>query len=71
MGKGTYLRNSGAWVFDLENDSYYIPVGIGKSVNDWTPRTCILVSGDSLPTFCIKGHINLRPLLRLSKPADT
>ena len=29
MGKGTYLRSSGAWVFDLENDSYYVPVGFG------------------------------------------
>ncbi len=29
LGKGTYLRGAPIWVFDLENDSYGIPMGVG------------------------------------------
>jgi len=29
LGGGTYLRSTGVWAFDLENDRYSIPVGLG------------------------------------------
>ena len=29
LGKGTYLRGSPIWYFDIENDSYSVPMGIG------------------------------------------
>jgi hypothetical protein len=29
LGKGTYLRSAPAWVFDLENDTYNVPIGFG------------------------------------------
>ncbi|MGI9223534.1 MAG: hypothetical protein ACR2QX_03585 [Woeseiaceae bacterium] len=29
LGKGNYLRGAPIWVFDLENDTYHVPVGLG------------------------------------------
>jgi hypothetical protein len=29
LGGGTYLRSSAVWVYDLENDTYNVPLGIG------------------------------------------
>jgi len=29
LGKGTYLRSAPIWVFDLENDTYQMPIGLG------------------------------------------
>jgi hypothetical protein len=29
IGGGTYLRSTGIWSFDLENDRYNIPIGLG------------------------------------------
>ena len=29
LGKGTYLRHVPIWAFDIENDSYHIPMGLG------------------------------------------
>jgi hypothetical protein len=29
LGKGAYLRSSAPWNFDLHNNTYYIPLGIG------------------------------------------
>ena len=29
LGGGNYLRGAPIWVFDLENDSYHLPVGLG------------------------------------------
>jgi hypothetical protein len=72
MGKGAYLRSSGAWVFDLENDSYYIPVGFGigkviksgRSVfNIWLePQFTILHDGQGYPAFQVFAGINLQLL---------
>ena len=72
MGKGAYLRSSGAWVFDLENDSYYVPVGFGigkviksgRSVfNIWLePQFTILHDGQGYPAFQVFAGINLQLL---------
>lgn len=29
LGKGRYLRSTGIWVYDFEDDTYTIPLGIG------------------------------------------
>ena len=29
LGKGLYLRGAPIWVFDLENDTYHVPIGLG------------------------------------------
>ncbi|HEX5170554.1 MAG TPA: hypothetical protein VFW11_15360 [Cyclobacteriaceae bacterium] len=29
LGKGTYLRGAPIWAFDLENDAYSVPLGLG------------------------------------------
>ena len=29
LGKGTYLRGAPIWIFDFENDSYCMPLGLG------------------------------------------
>ncbi len=29
LGGGTYLRSTGIWTFDLENETYNIPIGLG------------------------------------------
>jgi hypothetical protein len=29
LGKGTYLRGAPIWVFDIENESYHVPLGLG------------------------------------------
>jgi len=75
MGKGAYLRSSGAMTFDIENNSYYIPVGfgIGKVVKSgrsvWNmffePQFTILQDGVGYPAYQIFAGINLQ---LLSKP---
>ena len=72
MGKGAYLRSSGAWVFDIENSSYYIPVGIGiakviksgRSVFNifFEPHFTILHDGQGYPAFQVFAGINLQLL---------
>lgn len=72
LGKGTYLRSSGAWTFDLENDGYYIPfgVGIGKVVKSgrsvfnlfFEPQFTILNGGQGYPAFQIFAGVNLQLL---------
>jgi hypothetical protein len=29
LGRGTYLRSSAIWVFNFENDTYTVPIGLG------------------------------------------
>ena len=72
MGKGTYLRSSGAWVFDIENDGYYIPfgVGIGKVIKSGRsvfnifiePQFTILHDGNAWPAYQVLAAINLQLL---------
>ena len=75
MGKGAYLRSSGAMTFDLESNTYIVPLGfgIGKVVksgrnvfNMWLePQFTILHDGVGYPEFQIFAGLNLQ---RLSKP---
>jgi len=75
MGKGAYLRSSGAMTFDIENNSYYIPVGfgIGKVIKNgrsvfnmfFEPQFTILQDGVGYPAYQIFAGINLQ---LLSKP---
>lgn len=70
--KGAYLRSSGAWVFGLENDSYYVPVGfgIGKVVKSgrsvfnifFESQFTILHDGQGYPAFQILAGPNLQLL---------
>jgi hypothetical protein len=29
LGEGNYVRGAPIWVFNLENDTYHVPVGLG------------------------------------------
>ena len=72
MGKGAYLRSSGAMAFDIENSSYYVPVGfgIGKVVksgrsvfNMWLePQFTIVHDGEGYPAFQVFAGLNLQLL---------
>jgi hypothetical protein len=72
MEKGAHLRSSGAWVFDIENNSYYIPVGFGigrviKSGNSvfnifFEPQFTILHDGQGYPAVQVFAGINLQLL---------
>lgn len=72
MGKGTYLRSSAAWTFDIENDGYYIPfgVGIGKVIKNGRsvfnifiePQFTILHDGNAWPAYQVLAGINLQLL---------
>lgn len=69
LGKGTYLRGAPIWVFDIENDSYHVPLalGIGKVVKVSNtvfnlfiePQYSILHQGTQ-PQFQILTGINLQ-----------
>jgi hypothetical protein len=72
MGKGAYLRSSGAMTFDIENSSYVIPIGfgIGKVIkngravfNMWIePQFTILHDGQGYPEFQVFAGLNLQLL---------
>jgi hypothetical protein len=69
LPKGRYLRSTGIWTFDLENDHYYIPVGLGagkvwKSGNTIMnafvePQWTVAHDGDGLPKFTLFAGLNL------------
>jgi hypothetical protein len=66
---GWYLRSSGVWTFDLENDHHYIPLGIGagkvwKSGKDTfnlfaEPQWTVAHDGDGLPKFTVFMGLNV------------
>lgn len=70
LGKGTYLRSAPLWVFDLENDTYNIPVGIGigKVVKNGStvfnmfiePQFTVLHDGVGQPELTIFAALNLQ-----------
>ena len=70
LGKGTYLRSAPLWIFDLENDTYNMPIGfgIGKIVKkDRTvfnmfiePQFTILHKGVGQPEFQLFAALNLQ-----------
>ena len=70
MGGGYYLRGAPIWAFDLENDTYSIPVGLGlgrvfKSGNTVfnvfaEPQFTILHKGDGQPLFQVLVGFNMQ-----------
>ena len=73
MGKGWYLRSTGVWVFNLEADSWTVPVGMGvgkvvkagkKVINAYfEPQFTILSSGDAgQPQFQLFFGINIQSM---------
>lgn len=70
LGGGTYLRSTATWVFDLENDTYAIPIGLGigrvvKSTNFVfnlfvEPQLTVLHRGDAQPELQVFAGINLQ-----------
>ena len=70
LGKGTYLRSAPIWLFDLENDTYNVPfgVGIGKVLKvDRTvfnmfiePQWTVLHDGVGQPEFTVFVGLNLQ-----------
>jgi hypothetical protein len=71
IGGGYYARSSGAvWVFDLENDRYLIPVGVGMGrvfrasgamVNLFVePQFTVYAEGDGQPGFQIFSGLNFQ-----------
>ena len=73
MGKGWYLRSTGVWVFNLEADSWTVPVGMGvgkvikagkKVINAYfEPQFTILSSGDAgQPQFQLFFGVNIQSM---------
>ena len=70
LGKGTYLRGAPIWVFNLEDDSYSIPfgLGIGQVIKkDRTvynifiePQWTILHDGVGQPEFTVFVGLNMQ-----------
>jgi hypothetical protein len=70
LGKGRYLRGAPLWVFDLENDTYHVPVGLGigqvvptdKIVFNFfiEPQFTILSKGDGQPEFQLLMAVNMQ-----------
>lgn len=70
LGKGTYMRGAPIWVFDLENDTYHVPMGlgIGKVVPTESavynffiePQFTVLSKGAGQPEFQIYMALNMQ-----------
>ncbi len=70
LGKGTYLRSAPLWVFDLENDTYNVPIGFGigkvvkknKTVFNMfiEPQFTVLHDGVGQPELTIFAALNLQ-----------
>jgi len=70
MGGGYYLRGAPIWAFDLENNTYNIPIGLGFGkvfISDDTvfnifaePQFTILHKGDGQPLFQLFVGVNLQ-----------
>ena len=70
LGKGTYLRMAPLWVFDLENESYNVPLGfgIGKVVKPGQtvfnifiePQFTVLHDGIGQPELQIFAGLNMQ-----------
>ncbi len=70
LGNGNYLRGAPIWVFDLENDTYHVPVGLGigrvikvnKTVYNFfvEPQFTVLSKGPGQPEFQIYAALNMQ-----------
>lgn len=74
LPEGFYLRSSAVWNFDLNNDTYYIPVGIGAgkvwefgktTVNAFVePQYTVFEDSDAAPRWQIFFGVNFQFALR-------
>ena len=73
MGKGWYLRSTGVWTYNFENDSWMVPFGMGvgkvvkagkKVINAFfEPQFTILSSGDAgQPQFQLFFGVNIQSM---------
>ncbi|UGS41412.1 hypothetical protein [Pseudocitrobacter corydidari] len=63
MSKGWYMRSSGIWTYNVKNDDYYVPVGLGVGrampiggyiVNSFVePQWTVAHRGDYQPQFTL------------------
>ncbi len=70
LGNGNYIRGAPIWVFDLENDTYSVPVGLGfgrvvpteKVVYNFfiEPQFTILSKGAGQPEFQLLMAVNMQ-----------
>jgi len=70
LGKGTYLRGAPVWAFNLENDTYSVPfgLGIGQVIKNGNtvynifiePQWTILHDGVGQPEFTIFAGLNIQ-----------
>jgi hypothetical protein len=70
LGNGNYIRGAPIWAFDLENDSYHVPFGLGfgkvvpteKVVFNFfvEPQFTILSKGPGQPEFQLFMAINMQ-----------
>jgi len=70
LGKGTYLRSAPLWIFDIENNTYNVPfgLGIGKVVKKdrtvfnafFEPPFTFLNDGAGQPAFQIFLGLNMQ-----------
>lgn len=70
LGKGRYLRGAPLWVFNLEDDTYHIPIGLGigqvfpteKIIFNFfvEPQFTVLSKGDGQPEFQLFMAINMQ-----------
>ena len=69
--KGWYARSTALWTWDLEQDTYYIPLGLGvwkvwagaskKTVNVFAePQWTVAHKGDGVPKFQLFAGLNLQ-----------
>lgn len=55
LPNGFYIQSSGAWSFDLKNDRYYIPVGLGIGKR-WQVTKDFSVNGYVEPQYSLVAH---------------
>ena len=70
LGKGNYLRGAPIWVFDLENDNYHVPIGLGfgkviasgNTVYNFfiEPQFTVLDKGPGQPQFQLFMAVNMQ-----------
>ena len=70
LGKGNYLRGAPIWVFDLEDDNYHVPIGLGfgkviasgNTVYNFfiEPQFTVLDKGPGQPQFQLFMAVNMQ-----------
>lgn len=71
LANGAYIRSSASWSFDLENDTNYVPIGLGigkvfkagssTTVNMYVePQYSVFTKGAGVPRWQILAGVNLQ-----------